>query len=126
MHEHELGFHIDPANRIVFNFGDPDPAWQSFVQIVFGQEVQECEPRDLRQRIRDNPQWCWYQMEIRYTVYCGFLAVCNECGAVMKCGWTPTSTPGWRDLQRAKLLTWCGCRVPELYQRPLEQELPTV
>ena len=129
MNQHELGFHIHPANRIVFNFGDADPAWQSLIQIVFGNDG-EYEPeglrQGLRQRIRDNPQWRWYFMEIRDWGYCGFLAVCEECGAVMKCGWTPTSTRGWRDHQRARLLTWCGCPVPELYKRPLEQHLPTV
>ena len=90
------------------DFVTEDSDWQSFVQIVFRQDYQ-FEPRDLRQRIRDNPQWRWYQ----FKTHAVFHAVCNECGAVMQCAWAPTNTSGWRYQQRANLLTFCGFEVPE-------------
>ena len=84
-------------------------------------------PRGLRQRIKNRPHWCWYKIAPKGSGYRGFHAVCNiKCGAVMQCAWTPASTRGWKDHQRANLLAFCGLEVPEVYKRPLEETLPMV
>ena len=101
-----MGVIIDENKR---DFVTEDSDWQLFVQIVFRVDHQR-EPTSLRQRIKDNRQWSWYQ----FHNYTAFHAVCDKCGAVMQCGWTPTCTSAYRHQQRANLLTWCGFEVPEI------------
>ena len=121
--QHDMGCQIHDWNRKEFATHDAD--WQSFVQIMFYHDY-EPEPRGLRERIKGRPHWIWYKMATHNAGYRGYHAVCTVCGAVMQCAYTPSSTRGWRDHQRANLLQFCGFPVPELYTRPLEETLPMV
>ena len=83
-------------------------------------------------RLREVLQRCshlvqWYEMYTRNARYQGFLAVCAECGVTVMASWTPSSTPGWKDHQRANMCTFFGVDdFPAEWRRPLEQTIPMV
>ena len=76
--------------------------------------------------VHERDQVTWYVMAPRGSGYRGYQGICNLCGAVMRCAWTPRSTRGWRDHQRANLLSFLGLQVPLSFMRPLEPTLPMV
>ena len=121
--QHEIGLQIHDWNTQTDITAEGH--WQSFCSIVFYVDGEPV-PEGLRKCIKERPHWIWYKMSTNKAKYKGFHALCTACGAVMRCAYTPQSSRGWRDHQRANLLSWCGLKVPWKYTRPLEQELPMV
>ena len=103
---------------------------QSMEAIVFGQDDEvSYSSSDLRRTLKmihKSNQVTWYIMATHGSGYRGYQGICNFCGAVMWCAWTPRSTRGWRDDQRANLLAFLGLEVPLSLMHPLELTLPMV
>ena len=123
---HVIGLQIHDSNRR--DIGS-DSELQSMETIVFGQDGEVSYPsRDFTRtmkKIHKEKQVTWYVMATK-AGYRGYQGICNFCGAVMWCAWSPRATRGWRDHQRANLLAFLGLEVPLSLMRPLEPTLPMV
>ena len=124
---HNIGLQIHDSNRR--DIGS-DSELQSMESIVFGQDSEVSYPssdfRRILKMIHKSKQVTWYIMATHGSGYRGYQGICNFCGAVMWCAWTPRSTRGWRDHQKANLLAFLGLEVPLSLMRPLEPTLPMV
>ena len=122
---HAIGLQIHDWNRRDIY---TDPQIQSMESTVFGQDgiyTQSNLSKTLK-IVHARKQVTWYRMDCKKSGYRGFQGICNICGAVMWCAWSPRSTRGWRDHQKANLLAFLGLQIPPSLMRPLEPTLPMV
>ena len=109
---HVIGLQFHAWNQCEVFTG---PSIQYMEAVVFGQDGLHA-PSGLSRRLKvvhHRNEVTWYIMDCKGSKYCGLQGICNICGVVMWCAWSPTSTRGWRDHQRANFLAFLGLEVPE-------------
>ena len=122
MHQHETGLQLHNANLIDMT---SDSEIQRFLQILFYTDDEYCHGV-YEKLLVTSGQLKWSKMETHRSGYRGYQAICRHCGAVAWAAWTPASTKGWRDQQRANILSFLGLPGPQRYMDALETELPMV
>ena len=94
---------------------------------LFGHETPP-QVRDMLEQkiISTRQELLWSQMATHKSKYRGWHVQCKECGRFAEAVWTPGSTTGWKDQQRAEILSFFGVQVPEIFKAPLEPRMPMV
>ena len=101
-----------------------DGAITAFLQTLFYND-NEYAP-GLQEKLVENAGHAdWSLMKPYKSKYLGYEAKCKYCGAIAWASFKPGSTKGWRDQQRANIMQFLDCPVPDRYMQELEQTLPT-